>query len=76
MQGDRRIAPAKTLNRGVLYWPMVILSFLFVGSAWPQFVAASLPDKFTAIFLIGMDWRLAFASYPTPYWGGSISGLN
>ncbi len=59
-----------------LYWPMVILSFLFVASAWPEFVAASLPDKFTAIFLIGTDWRLAFASYPTPYWGGSISGLH
>lgn len=59
-----------------LYWPMVILAFIFVASAWPQFVAASLPDKFTAIFLIGLDWRLAFGSYPTPYWGGAISGLN
>jgi peptidoglycan/LPS O-acetylase OafA/YrhL len=59
-----------------LYWPMVILAFLFVASAWPKFVAASLPDKFTAIFLIGQDWRLAFGSYPTPYGGGAISGLH
>ena len=59
-----------------LYWPVVILAFIVVGSAWPQFVAASLPDKFTAIFLIGLDWNVAFGSYPTPYWGGAIGGLN
>ena len=44
-------------------------------SSWPsfcrfslaQFLAASLPDQLTAIFLFGLDWRLAFGSYPTPY---------
>jgi len=41
---------------------MVILAFLFVAPTWPKFVAASLSDKFTAIFLIGQDWRLAFGS--------------
>jgi hypothetical protein len=55
---------------------MVIPALLFVASAWPKFVAASLPDKVTAIFLIGQDWRLAFGSYPPPYWGGAISGLH
>ena len=40
-----------------LYWPMVILALLIVASAWPKFVAAGLPDKFTAIFLIDQDWR-------------------
>src|SRR5829696_5079015 len=50
-----------------LYWPMVILAFLLIAPAWPRFVAASLPDKFTAIFLIGLDWGLAFGSFPNPY---------
>lgn len=59
-----------------LYWPMVILAFVLVAPAWPQFVAASLLDKFTAIFLLGQDWRLAFGSFPTPYWGGAIGGLH
>jgi peptidoglycan/LPS O-acetylase OafA/YrhL len=59
-----------------LYWPMVILAFILVASAWPQFVASSLPDKFTSIFLLGMDWRVAFATYPTTSFAGTIDGLH
>ena len=46
-----------------LYWPMVILAFIFVASAWPQFVAASLPDKFTAYSCSG--WIGGWPSVPT-----------
>ena len=34
-----------------LYWPMVILSFVLIDGAWTQFLAASLSDKLTGIFL-------------------------
>ena len=45
-----------------LYWPMVLLSFLTVGSALPSFLAASLPDKLTGIFLLGISTMLIIYS--------------
>jgi peptidoglycan/LPS O-acetylase OafA/YrhL len=59
-----------------LYWPLVILAFLLINGAWAQFLTASLPDKFTGIFLLGMDWRVAFASYPTTHFNAMILGLE
>src|SRR5215207_489209 len=57
-----------------LYWATVILAFFLIGGAWPQFLAASLPDKLTSVFLLGMDWRMAFASYPAIHEAASIRG--
>lgn len=59
-----------------LYWSTVILAFISVGGAWAQFLAGSLPDKLTGVFLLGMDWRVAFASYPEIHVAASIKGLN
>jgi peptidoglycan/LPS O-acetylase OafA/YrhL len=59
-----------------LYWPMVVLTFLFVGGAWAQFLAADAWDKLTGIFLVGMDWRLSFASYPQVHFAAGIVGLK
>lgn len=59
-----------------LYWPMVLLSFLTVGSALPSFLAASLPDKLTGIFLLGMDWRISFTDYPKTHFAAAIVGLG
>jgi len=59
-----------------LYWPLVALSFLVFGGAWESFAAASLPDKATSLFLIGMDWRLAFASYPEQHWEAAITVMH
>jgi peptidoglycan/LPS O-acetylase OafA/YrhL len=67
-------------NRGIriysLYWPMVALTFLVLPMSWEQFLAASPWDQLTGIALFGMDWRLAFASYPATHPGSSIVGLN
>lgn len=59
-----------------LYWPMVVLTFLVVGGAWAQFLAADAWDQLTGVFLIGMDWRLSFASYPRAHWDAGIVGLK
>jgi peptidoglycan/LPS O-acetylase OafA/YrhL len=59
-----------------LYWPLVILTLLIFDWAWERFLAASLPDKLTGIFLLGMDWRVAFASYPETHFDAAIGGLH
>jgi peptidoglycan/LPS O-acetylase OafA/YrhL len=59
-----------------LYWPLVVLTFLLFGWAWDRFLSASPPDKLTGIFLLGMDWRIAFASYPEAHFDAAIGGLH
>jgi peptidoglycan/LPS O-acetylase OafA/YrhL len=59
-----------------LYWPLVVLTFLLFGWAWTRFLAASLPDKLTGIFLLAMDWRLAFADFPKVHFDAAIGGLH
>ncbi len=59
-----------------LYWPMVGLSFVLIAGAWARFVGADGWDKFTGLFLIGMDWRLSFATYPAIHWEAAIGGLH
>jgi peptidoglycan/LPS O-acetylase OafA/YrhL len=44
-----------------LYWPLVIISFCLVPAAWEWFITNNLGDKFTNIFLLGIDWRIAFS---------------
>src|SRR5205807_10604241 len=54
-------------NRAVrifsLYWPVALIGFATVPGAWHDFLVASSPDKLTGLFLLGTDWRVAFASY-------------
>jgi peptidoglycan/LPS O-acetylase OafA/YrhL len=59
-----------------LYWPLVVLTFLVFDWAWDRFLSASLLDKLTGIFLLGMDWRIAFASYPETHFDAAIGGLH
>lgn len=59
-----------------LYWPLVIVSFVLIDFAWEWFVSAGLADKLTGIFLLGMDWRIAFASYPQTHNRAAINGLG
>jgi peptidoglycan/LPS O-acetylase OafA/YrhL len=59
-----------------LYWPMVLLSFLLIPGVWTEFVDAGFWDKTTGLFLVGMDWRLAFASYPQTHWPAAIGALH
>ena len=59
-----------------LYWPLVLLTFVLVPDMWTRFVHADAWDKFTGIFLFGMDWRLSFASYPDPHFDAAIGGLH
>jgi peptidoglycan/LPS O-acetylase OafA/YrhL len=59
-----------------LYWPMVLLTFVLFAGTWQTFMAASLPDQLTGIFLLGMDWRIAFANYPELHYAAAILGLQ
>ena len=59
-----------------LYWPLVVLTFLLFNYSWSQFLAASPWDKLTGIFLLGQDWRMAFATYPVVHYDAAIFGLR
>jgi peptidoglycan/LPS O-acetylase OafA/YrhL len=47
-----------------LYWPLAIITLLFVQAAQDRFLQSTLTDKFTSLFLFGIDWNLAFSHYP------------
>jgi peptidoglycan/LPS O-acetylase OafA/YrhL len=59
-----------------LYWPLVILAFLLVPHAWELFATAGIADKFTNVFLLGIDWRIAFVDYPAPHNLAAVNGLG
>jgi peptidoglycan/LPS O-acetylase OafA/YrhL len=40
-----------------LYWPMVLLAFVTIPGSLPTFLVGPWLDKFTNIFLFGMDWN-------------------
>jgi peptidoglycan/LPS O-acetylase OafA/YrhL len=59
-----------------LYWPLVLLSFLLVGGVWQPFLAAPFWDQLTSLLLLGMDWNLAFGTYPALNWSAAIASLH
>jgi len=59
-----------------LYWPVVALAFILIDHSWAQFWTATFPDKLTGVFLLGLDWRVAFASYPATHFEAAINGLQ
>jgi peptidoglycan/LPS O-acetylase OafA/YrhL len=59
-----------------LYWPLVLFTLLFVPDAWSTFVQSGVIDTFTSLFLFGIDWRVAFGSYPDPHWQAAIYALG
>ena len=59
-----------------LYWPLVLVMFLLVPTSWARFVAGSPLDHFTGIFLIGIDWSMAFSTYPALNDGARVYGLT
>jgi peptidoglycan/LPS O-acetylase OafA/YrhL len=59
-----------------LYWPIALLVLLFFRPAQDWLRAAPTVDHLTGIFLFGIDWRASLVSYPLPYLGGAIPGLE
>jgi peptidoglycan/LPS O-acetylase OafA/YrhL len=59
-----------------LYWPMMIVVLVALPYDRGWFLGDSIPDKFTNLFLFGIDWRLAFATYPKPHWDAALFGLR
>jgi len=59
-----------------LYWPLVLVAFLTHEHAWSDFISSSAADQFTGLFLLGIDWRIAFAAYPEEHWQAAIAGLH
>jgi peptidoglycan/LPS O-acetylase OafA/YrhL len=49
---------------------------LFFEVARFAFVAGTLWDKLTGVFLLCADWNIAFATYPTPHFGATIRLLE
>lgn len=59
-----------------VYWPLVFLFLVFSPTALVHFSEISPPDRFTNLFIIGMDWRIAFSNYPNLTWKPAPYGLN
>jgi peptidoglycan/LPS O-acetylase OafA/YrhL len=76
--GDDRRAfyRARFIRIFSLYWPLVLAVFLLLPGSWARFVAADAWEKFTGIFLIGMDWSFAFSTYPAVHYGAAVQGLQ
>jgi peptidoglycan/LPS O-acetylase OafA/YrhL len=74
--GIRRFYANRFIRIFSLYWPLVLVCFVLVDRSWSTFLSWSLPDQLTGLFLIGMDWRLSFASYPKPHFEAAIPGLE
>jgi peptidoglycan/LPS O-acetylase OafA/YrhL len=51
------------------------LAFVLIGGAWEKFAAGDSWDKLTGVFLLGMDWRVAFVAYPSTHFEAGIFGL-
>jgi len=59
-----------------LYWPMIVLSFIVYPPGLAMFIAAAAADKFTNLFILGVDWRVAFATYPIAHFDAAPFGLH
>jgi peptidoglycan/LPS O-acetylase OafA/YrhL len=59
-----------------LYWPMVVLVFIFVMPMHDWLSSAPWQDKIPNLFLLGMDARLAFADYPGSHWDAALPLLH
>jgi peptidoglycan/LPS O-acetylase OafA/YrhL len=53
-----------------LYWPTLLFIFFAFGF-WGWFAELSPGNKFTNLFILGMEWRIMFASYPDWHWDAS-----
>jgi peptidoglycan/LPS O-acetylase OafA/YrhL len=59
-----------------LYWPLVVIVFIFIPGAGESFISGNVFDKFTNIFLLGADWNLDFARYPNDNLNAVPAGLH
>jgi peptidoglycan/LPS O-acetylase OafA/YrhL len=54
-----------------VYWPMMIVALLFMPGAANTFQQSTLVNKFSDIFLLGLDWLWSFGGSPVPGIGQS-----
>jgi peptidoglycan/LPS O-acetylase OafA/YrhL len=59
-----------------LYWPMLAVALVLVPGVWSDIANAAGADKLTKIFLLGQDWRVAFAEYPSQHFAATVPGLS
>jgi peptidoglycan/LPS O-acetylase OafA/YrhL len=59
-----------------LYWPVVALTLLALPPALADFMKAGIVDKFTGLFLFGVDWRVSFGSPKGQYFDATIVALR
>jgi peptidoglycan/LPS O-acetylase OafA/YrhL len=51
-----------------LYWPILLIDLFLVPRGREIFWASPFADKFTNVFIFGMDWRIEFAAFPNFHW--------
>jgi len=57
-----------------LYWPMVLVTLAVLPTAREEFLSNSIADKFTNIFLVGIEWRISFTG-TSEHWNAALYGL-
>jgi peptidoglycan/LPS O-acetylase OafA/YrhL len=76
LQGTLQFYKSRFIRIFSLYWPMALLIIILSTDIRNAFLAASPADKLTNIFVIGMDWRIPFADYPSEHWEAAVFGLR
>jgi peptidoglycan/LPS O-acetylase OafA/YrhL len=78
MTGDtREFYAARFIRIFSIYWPLYF--FLIAADIWDirrVVFQGSLADILTGFFLLGADWRIAFASYPQAHWDMFATNLQ
>jgi peptidoglycan/LPS O-acetylase OafA/YrhL len=62
--GTLRYYRARFLRIYSLWWAMFAIMLVFFGKWW---FYKPIPDFLSSFTLLGLDWRIAFTTYPEPY---------
>ena len=55
---------------------MAVVTLVTTPYSLQMFFVGSLADKFTNLFLFGMNWRISFADYPDTHWNAALFGMR
>ena len=76
LKGTLQFYKSRFIRIFSLYWPVALLVIIVSTDIRSSVLAGSPADKLTNIFVLGMDWRISFADYPSDHWGAAIFGLR
>jgi peptidoglycan/LPS O-acetylase OafA/YrhL len=76
LSGTLSFYRSRALRIFPVYWLVCAIVLIANKDIYAMFLTHSIADKFTNIFILGMDWRLAFVDYPTDHWSAAIFTMH